>query len=85
MVRQIIGRPSLPATSWLRLLAAGPESCPQAAGPLSGGVTVAGPAAVGSAGRQAARGGGDSEPRQSAHGQGDVPVPGIVLADLAVV
>src|SRR5208282_4591730 len=62
----------------------GANLCPQGAGPL---FTPA--ALVVSAGRRRGRGPrgmrGDGEERVGEHGQGDVPVPGLVLADLVVV
>jgi hypothetical protein len=62
-VRLAIGVMSLVVAAWSRGLAAR-ESCPQGGGPLSGLVTVAGPAA----GRWAWPGRGDGEPGQRADG-----------------
>ena len=60
----------------------GAKICPQAAGPLFYRLAVVVPA-----GRRLGPGGvrGDGEERVGEHGQGDVPVPGLVLADLVVV
>jgi len=60
--------------------------CPQAAGPLFTRLAAGVPAG----GRRFRRlrpgsAGGDGEKRVREHGQGDVPVPGAVLADLVVV
>jgi hypothetical protein len=65
----------------------GAKICPQESGPLFTGV-----AASGRAGRERVRrsgrphcAGGDGEEGVREHGQGDVPVPGAVLADLVMV
>ena len=58
----------------------GAKRCPQVSGPLFAGLAAAACPACGPGGP-----GGDGEERVRDHGQGDVPVPGAVLADLVVV
>jgi hypothetical protein len=60
----------------------GPGSCPQAAGPLSNPAALAGLVAGPHPGRP---GRGDGEPGLGSEREGDVPVPGDVLADLIVI
>jgi len=66
----------------------GAKICPQGSGPLFSGLAAVVPAGRGQLRRQRAgpRGaGGDGKEGVGEHGQGDVPVPGAVLADLVVV
>ena len=65
----------------------GAKRCPQGSGPLFNGVILDVPAGGRFGGRGAGAGGagGDGEERVREHGQGGVPVPGPVLADLVVV
>jgi hypothetical protein len=88
-VRGIIARPvSSVITGGGLYVLGGAKSCPQVSGPLLSRVADGVPA-----GREGSRpawfraggAGGDGEERVRQHGQRDVPVPGAVPADLAVV
>ncbi len=82
MLRQVIAWPSLPMISRLPQ-PGGPGSCPQASGPLSAARPLSRGLSPG--GVPGWPGGGYGEPGLRGEREGDVPVPGDVLADLIMV